>query len=61
MGVQMIGIGAAFIWAFGVSYLVFKLIDTIVPLRVSEDLELKGLDIMEHNAESYPEFVDTTS
>ena len=61
MGVQMIGIGAAFIWAFGVSYLVFKLIDTIVTLRVSEDLELKGLDIMEHDAESYPEFVDTTS
>ena len=61
MGVQMIGIGAAFIWAFGVSYLVFKLIDTIVTLRVSEDLELKGLDIMEHDAESYPEFVDTTA
>ncbi len=61
IGVQMIGIGAAFVWAFGVSYLVFKLIDSIVPLRVSEELELKGLDIMEHDAESYPEFVDSTS
>ncbi len=57
IGVQMIGIGAAFVWAFGVSYLVFKLIDSIVPLRVSEELELKGLDIMEHDAESYPEFI----
>ena len=57
IGVQMIGIGAAFVWAFGASYLVFKLIDSIVPLRVSEELELKGLDIMEHDAESYPEFI----
>ena len=57
IGVQMIGIGAAFVWAFGVSYIVFKLIDSIVPLRVSEELELKGLDIMEHDAESYPEFM----
>ena len=59
IGVQMIGIGAAFVWAFGVSYLVFKLIDSIVPLRVSEELELKGLDIMEHDAESYPEFISS--
>ena len=57
IGVQMIGIGAAFVWAFGVSYLVFKLIDVVTPLRVSEDLEEKGLDIMEHDAESYPEFI----
>lgn len=57
IGVQMIGIGAAFAWAFGVSYIVFKLIDVVTPLRVSEDLEEKGLDIMEHDAESYPEFI----
>ena len=57
IGVQMIGIGAAFVWAFGVSYLVFKLIDVVTTLRVSEDLEKKGLDIMEHDAESYPEFI----
>lgn len=56
IGVQLIGIVAAFVWTFVVSYLVFKLIDMVIPLRVNGHLEEMGLDLHEHDAEAYPEF-----
>ena len=56
IGVQLIGIAAAFVWTFGVSYIVFKGIDMMIPLRVNGHLEEMGLDLHEHDAEAYPEF-----
>ena len=56
VGVQLIGIGAAFLWTFPVSYLVFKTINMFMPLRVNGELEEKGLDLHEHDAQAYPEF-----
>lgn len=61
IGVQLIGIAAAFVWTFGVSYIVFKGIDAIIPLRVNGHLEEMGLDLHEHDAEAYPEFESKTS
>ena len=55
-GIQVIGVVAAFVWAFGVGYIAFKLIDLVIGLRVSESDELRGLDLSEHRMESYPEF-----
>lgn len=56
VGVQLIGVGAAFAWTFPVSYILFKVINAVLPLRVTEQLEVMGLDIHEHDAEAYPEF-----
>ncbi len=56
---QLIGIGAAFIWAFGVAFILFKVIDLTVGLRVSEKEEMEGLDIGEHGANAYHDFVTT--
>ena len=56
VGVQLIGIGAAFAWTFHVSYILFKVINAMLPLRVTEQLEEMGLDIHEHDSEAYPEF-----
>jgi Amt family ammonium transporter len=56
VGVQLIGIAAAFLWTFPISYLLFKLINAFLPLRVDEKLEAEGLDLHEHDAEAYPEF-----
>jgi Amt family ammonium transporter len=51
---QCIGIGVAFVWSFGAGLLVFLIIKYTVGLRVSEDEELLGLDILEHGNEAYP-------
>ncbi|MBW2645455.1 MAG: ammonium transporter [Deltaproteobacteria bacterium] len=56
LGVQVLGIGAAFIWAFGAGFIMFKLIEKTVGLRVSPEEEAEGLDYGEHSASAYPDF-----
>jgi Amt family ammonium transporter len=56
IGIQALGIGSAFIWAFGSAFVLFKLIDATVGLRVSAEEELTGLDISEHGGHAYNDF-----
>ena len=51
---QLIGIGAAFAWAFPVSFVIFYVIKMTIGLRVSEAEEIEGLDITEHGMHAYP-------
>jgi len=53
---QLIGIGACFVWAFGMALVLFKVIDMIVGLRASKEEELEGLDITEHGGHAYNDF-----
>ncbi len=53
---QAIGVGAAFIWAFGLGLILFGLIRLTIGLRVSPDEERRGLDIGEHGMEAYSGF-----
>ena len=55
IGVQLVGIGAAFIWTFTIAFLMFKLIKATIGLRVSEEEEMQGLDVGEHGMEAYPD------
>lgn len=50
---QLIGIVAAFVWAFGTMYLFFKVVSWTVGLRVSAEEETQGLDAFEHGNEAY--------
>ncbi len=51
---QLVGIAAAFVWAFSVSMGIFLLIKYTVGLRVSEVEEMEGLDVTEHGMHAYP-------
>ncbi len=53
---QLIGIGAAFAWSFGVAFLLFKVIDMTIGLRISKEDEMIGVDITEHGAHAYNDF-----
>ena len=53
---QLIGIVAAFVWAFGGAMILFNILKHTVGLRVSEEEELEGLDIGEHGMEAYGDF-----
>jgi len=55
LGVQALGVAIAFVWAFGSGMLLFTLMRFTIGLRVSEEEELEGLDIIEHGNEAYPE------
>nr|WP_277882680.1 ammonium transporter [Oscillatoria sp. FACHB-1406] len=50
LGVQLWGISAAFLWAFGVTFVLVYAINTIFGLRVSPDEEEMGLNVSEHRA-----------
>jgi len=51
---QAIGVVAAFVWAFGTSFIMFKILERTVGLRAEIDDELDGLDLSEHGSEAYP-------
>jgi ammonium transporter, Amt family len=52
---QAVGVLVAFSFVFGLSYLTFWAIKATVGLRVSEEEEDAGLDIVEHGMYGYPE------
>jgi len=56
IGVQALGIVACFIWTFGTAFILFKIIDKTVGLRVSPEEEALGLDHSEHGGNAYPDF-----
>ena len=56
IGAQIIGSIVIPIWAFVTMYIVFMALKSVDMLRVSEEDELKGLDISEHGMESYAGF-----
>ena len=56
VGVQLLGIGSAFIWSFGCCYVLFRVLKATVGLRVTEEEELEGLDITEHGGHAYFDF-----
>lgn len=47
LGIQSAGVALNFIWAFGVGYVMFRLIDHFTGLRVTAEEEAKGLNIVE--------------
>lgn len=51
-GVQSIGVLACFGWAFGVGYVALKVLNVFVPLRVSLEDEVVGLNVAEHGAQT---------
>jgi len=56
LGTQLIGIVTVFVWTVATSFIVFKLIDMVIGLRVDEETEITGLDKHEHGTIAYPEF-----
>ena len=55
LGVQAVGVLAAFTLVFVLSYITFAAIKATVGLRVTPDEEREGLDIVEHGMYGYPE------
>ena len=56
VGVQLVGILACFVWAFGCGFIMFKIISATVGLRVTPEEEMEGLDYGEHGGTAYPDF-----
>ncbi|WDL99255.1 ammonium transporter [Alicyclobacillus sp. ALC3] len=57
--IQLIGVGAT--WAFSGlgTYILLKVIDLVMGLRVTKEEEIMGLDLVLHNEAAYPEMLST--
>jgi Amt family ammonium transporter len=53
LGRQVVGVLAATAWSFGVTYLLARGINRVLPLRVSEEVEVSGLDQALHREAAY--------
>jgi len=53
---QLIGAATIFIWVFGVSFAVWFALKAVMGLRVSEEDEYEGMDLVDCGMEAYPEF-----
>jgi ammonium transporter, Amt family len=50
---QLWGVGVCIVWSGVVSFIAFKIVDLLIGLRVSEEVEREGLDICEHGESAY--------
>ncbi len=51
--VQFIGVAATFVWCAVLTWIILKLIDAVIGLRVGSDEETQGLDIVLHDETGY--------
>ncbi|MGE4404790.1 ammonium transporter [Pseudomonas sp.] len=55
-GAQLLGLVSIFLWVFIASLIVWGIIKAVIGLRVSEEEEYEGVDVVECGLEAYPEF-----
>ena len=53
LGVQALGLGATFAWTAVATWVILKIVGLVTPLRVSEEDEIEGLDLTQHEERGY--------
>ena len=53
LGIQALAVGVTLVYSFVVSYILFKILDATMGLRVTAEEEMAGLDISEHQETGY--------
>jgi len=53
LGIQAVAVGATIIYGAIASFIILKLVDAVIGLRVDEDEETEGLDIVLHDERAY--------
>jgi Amt family ammonium transporter len=51
--VQLTGIVAAILWCGGLTFVILKVVNLLVGLRVSDEQETEGLDLAQHGERGY--------
>lgn len=58
---QIIGAVTIFVWMFVASFIVWAILKAVMGIRVSEEEEYEGVDLVECGIEAYPEFTNTSN
>ncbi|GLR17815.1 ammonium transporter [Portibacter lacus] len=54
LGIQLIGVAAIGVFTFIFAFVLFYILKVTIGIRVTEEEEMKGLDISEHEMSAYP-------
>jgi Amt family ammonium transporter len=52
-GIQLMSVAAAWIYSFGMTFIILKVLDAVMGLKVSEEEEVQGLDLSLHGERAY--------
>jgi len=58
---QIAHVLVGFVWAWGVTWIIFSVAKRFIQLRVSPEVEIQGLDVPEFGVLCYPDFVLTST
>lgn len=53
LGIQFLGVAAVSVYAFAISWLLFKVIHGVLGMRLVDDAEVQGMDSTEHSETAY--------
>ena len=53
LGVQIVGVVATGVWAVVLTFIILKIVNALVGLRVDEEHEVQGLDLATHGERGY--------
>jgi Amt family ammonium transporter len=53
VGVQLTGIVAAIVWCAALTFVILKIVNVLVGLRVADEQETEGLDLAQHGERGY--------
>jgi Amt family ammonium transporter len=57
---QVFHVVFGFLWAWGITWVIFSFVKKFVQIRVSPEVEIQGLDVPEFGVLAYPDFVLTS-
>jgi Amt family ammonium transporter len=57
---QLVHVVVGFIWAWGLTWIIFSIAKRFMKLRVAPEVEIEGLDVPEFGVLAYPDFVLTS-
>jgi Amt family ammonium transporter len=58
---QLFHVVVGFLWAWGITWIIFSIAKRFIQLRVSPEAEIQGLDMPEFGVLAYPDFVLTST
>jgi Amt family ammonium transporter len=50
---QLTGVAVTIVWSGGLTFILLKLIDAVIGLRVTAEQETEGLDLTQHDETGY--------
>jgi len=53
LGIQALAVGVTMVYSFVLSFILLKIVDAVMGLRVTQDDEVAGLDLTEHQEAGY--------